>query len=69
MPRSSPGTRAILDGKEQITTIGTNWYANANVRLMVDYAGVNNDQDANGDRRYIPNDRLRTLQARLQLIF
>jgi phosphate-selective porin OprO and OprP len=59
----------ILGGKEQITTIGVNWYANANVRLMVNYAWVANDENTKGDRSYRVNDKFNTLQARLQLMF
>jgi phosphate-selective porin OprO/OprP len=59
----------ILGGKEQITTIGANWYANANIRLMVNYAWVANDGNTKGDRSYVVNDKFNTLQARLQLMF
>jgi phosphate-selective porin OprO/OprP len=59
----------ILGGKEQITTIGANWYANPNVRLMVDYAWVTNDENTKGDRSYKVNDKFNTLQARFQLMF
>ena len=60
---------SIFGGKESITTLGTTWYANANVRLMVNYSFVNNDQYAKGDRSYKVNDDFNVLQARMQLIF
>lgn len=59
----------IFGGKEAITTVGTTWYVNPNVRLMVNYSFVNNDQYAKGDRTYKVNDDFNVLQARLQLIF
>lgn len=62
-------TASILGGKEQITTIGGNYYFNSNVRLMVNYAWVVNDQYAKGDRSYVVSDKFNTLQARLSLMF
>lgn len=59
----------ILGGKENITTVGGNWYVNPNVRLMVNYAWVVNDQNAKGDRSYKVGDKFNTLQARFQLMF
>ncbi|MGC4082229.1 MAG: porin [Vicinamibacterales bacterium] len=59
----------IFGGKQEITTLGTTWYANANVRLMVNYSFVNSDQYAKGDRSYKVNDDFNVLQARLALIF
>jgi phosphate-selective porin OprO and OprP len=59
----------ILGGKEEITTLGANWYVNPNVRLMVNYARVVNDENAKGDRSYKVSDRFNTLQARFQLMF
>jgi len=60
---------SIFGGKEAIATLGTTWYANPNVRLMLNYSFVNNDQYAKGDRTYKVNDDFNVLQARLQLIF
>lgn len=59
----------ILGGKEKITTIGGNWYVNPNVRIMVNYAWVVNDENTKGDRSYKVNDKFNTLQARFQLMF
>lgn len=59
----------ILGGKENITTFGANWYANSNIRVMVNYSFVNNDQYAKGDRSYKVNDDFNILQARFQLMF
>ncbi|MBS1818866.1 MAG: hypothetical protein JSU08_13110 [Acidobacteria bacterium] len=58
----------IFGGKQEITTFGTNWYFNPNVRLMVNYAFVNSDQYAKGYNGKV-NDDFNVLQARLQLIF
>ena len=59
----------ILGGREKITTAGANWYVNPNIRLMVDYLWVDNDQYAKGDRSYVVNDKFNILQARFQLMF
>ena len=59
----------ILGGKAGMATVGLNWYANANVRVMVDGLHVSTDQYAVGDRAYVPNDRFFALQARLSLQF
>ena len=59
----------ILGGKEEITTFGVNYYFNPNVRLMVNYAWVVNDQNTKGDRSYKVSDQFNTLQARFQLMF
>ncbi|MGE3277923.1 MAG: OprO/OprP family phosphate-selective porin [Vicinamibacterales bacterium] len=57
----------IRGGREGIVTLGVNWYANANVRLMTNYLFVNNDVFARGD--YLPNDDFNVLQMRLALMF
>lgn len=58
----------IFGGKQEITTLGANWYFNPNVRVMVDYSFVNSDQYAKGYSGKV-NDDFNVLQARLQLIF
>jgi phosphate-selective porin OprO/OprP len=60
---------AIAGGREKITTAGVNYYFNANVRMMVNYAFVVNDGNAKGDRSYKTGDKFNTLQARLQINF
>lgn len=59
----------IAGGKEKIVTLGVNWYANANVRIMTNYLLVNNDGNAKGDRSYQVNDDFNVLQVRLALMF
>jgi phosphate-selective porin OprO/OprP len=59
----------IAGGLEKITTIGVNWYANANVRIMANYLFVNNDGNAKGDRNYSVNDDFNVFQMRLGLMF
>ena len=59
----------VAGGREEITTLGVNWYANANVRIMTNFLFVVNDGNARGDRNYIPNDKFNVWQTRLQLIF
>lgn len=59
----------IKGGKTDIFTVGANWYANANIRLMVNYLFVENDANAKGDRGYLPNDKFNVLQARVAMMF
>ncbi|HEY9052510.1 MAG TPA: porin [Gammaproteobacteria bacterium] len=59
----------ILGGEERNTTLGVNWYANKNVRLMFNYTLVNNDINANDDGDVAGNDDPRIFQARMQLHF
>lgn len=59
----------IRGGREGIATAAFNWYANANVRVLVDGLRVTTDQYAVGDRAYKPRDRFFVLQTRLQLQF
>ena len=59
---------SIFGGKEGISTIGATWYANPNVRLMLNYSFVNNDRYAKGDPR-AGQRRLQRAWARFQLIF
>jgi phosphate-selective porin OprO/OprP len=59
----------VRGGRTEIFTMGANWYANANVRLMVNYLFVTNDEYARGDRGYTPNDKFNVLQARLAMMF
>lgn len=59
----------ITGGREEIVTLGANWYANANVRFMANYLFVNNDEFARGDRDYSPSDDFNVLQFRIGLMF
>lgn len=59
----------VRGGKEEIVTVGANWYANANIRLMLNVLNVTNDQYATGDRKYITGDKFNVVQMRLQLNF
>lgn len=59
----------IKGGRTEIVTVGANWYANANVRLMVNYLFVTNDENAKGDRNYKVNDKFNVLQARMAFMF
>jgi phosphate-selective porin OprO/OprP len=59
----------VFGGKEEILTFGVNWYVNANIRLMTNYLYVKNDDNAKGDRSYIPGDKFNVVQMRLGLMF
>jgi len=65
---NDPGA-GIKGGKEEIVTLGANWYANANVRIMTNYLFVKNDDNAKGDRSYKTGDKFNVAQVRLQIIF
>jgi phosphate-selective porin OprO/OprP len=60
---------AVRGGKADIVTVGANYYANANVRLMVNYLFVKTDEYSRGDRAYKPNDKFNVLQARIAMMF
>lgn len=59
----------VKGGEEEIVTLGATWYANANVRLMLNYLFVTNDEYSKGDRDYLPNDKFNALQVRLAVAF
>lgn len=59
----------IRGGKADIITVGANYYANANIRIMVNYLFIETDENARGDRSYKPNDKFNVLQARLAMMF
>jgi phosphate-selective porin OprO/OprP len=59
----------VKGGEEAVTTLGVNWYANANVRIMANYLFVNNGANTTGDRNYIPGDDFNVFQMRLGLMF
>ena len=46
----------VEGGKANIMTLGVNWYANANIRVYLNYAYVNNDATAMGRKDDLPGD-------------
>ncbi len=62
-------SKDVLGGKEQNLTLGLNWYAHPQVRLMVNYIFVWADDDANDDGAVLGGDNPQILQARLQVYF
>ncbi len=46
----------VEGGKANIMTLGVNWYANANIRVYMDYAYVNNDETAMGRKKDLPGN-------------
>ncbi len=59
----------IFGGEEDNFTIGINYYFNANVRFMMNYIFVNNDEYADGDGDFIGNDDFQILAFRFQYLF
>ncbi|BBB32657.1 phosphate-selective porin OprO and OprP [Thermotomaculum hydrothermale] len=59
----------IFGGKEENVTLGINYYFNANVRFMMNYIFVNNDEYADGDGDFIGNDDFQILAFRFQYLF
>lgn len=60
----------IEGGSSSIITLGLNWYANANVRVYLNYVIVNNDETAMGRRDDLPGDYdFNFLQARFLAAF
>jgi phosphate-selective porin OprO/OprP len=59
----------VKGGKANNFTIGLNWYANPNVRLMTNYIFVDNSEFADGDGDFAPNDDFDFFQIRLLVNF
>ncbi|MDP2561699.1 OprO/OprP family phosphate-selective porin [Psychrobium sp. 1_MG-2023] len=59
----------ITGGEGYISTIGINWYITKQMRAMLNYAMVDNDEYANDDGDVLPSDDPRYVQLRLQLDF
>lgn len=59
------GQTDFLDASTEARSIGVNWYANANIRLMVDWIESHN-RDRLADRTL---DRTRALTTRFQFVF
>ena len=62
--------KAITGGREDIVTFGLNCYVNSNVRIMLNYAIVNNDENATGEFGVLSgNDDFHFVQTRFQATF
>ena len=59
----------VLGGEEDILTFGLNWYIKRNLRLMLNYLRIRNDDNADGDGDLPGGDRPHALQARFQVDF
>ncbi len=59
----------IFGGEEKNFTIGLNYYFNQNVRFMMNYIIVNNDEYADGDGDFVGNDDFQILAFRFQYLF
>jgi phosphate-selective porin OprO and OprP len=59
----------IKGGKADIVTLGLNYYPNVNIKIMLNYAIVNFDDNATGKGKYIGNDDHSFLQMRIQASF
>lgn len=59
----------IRGGKADIITVGANYYANANIRIMANYLFIETDENSRGDRGYTPSDKFNVLQVRLAMMF
>jgi phosphate-selective porin OprO and OprP len=59
----------VHGGNSTATTVGLNWYANANVRVFLDYVMVNNDKDANAKGALVGNDDFKCLEFRFLTAF
>ena len=59
----------VLGGEEDILTFGLNWYVARNLRLMLNYLRIRNDDNADGDGELPGGDNPHALQARFQIDF
>ena len=62
---------AIKGGSAKNFTLGANWYPNTNVRVMLNWTRVNNDENAKPKKAYggIANDDFDEFQFRVQFAF
>ncbi len=60
---------AIAGGRESNITLALNWYLNRNIRVMTNYAFINNDAHASDNGDLAGNDDPGVFQARLQFDF
>ncbi len=58
----------ILGGRANNITLGVNWYANPNVKFIMDYTMVKNSQNATGDG-FIGGDQFSVLHAMAVIFF
>ena len=59
----------VKGGKANILTFGLNYYPNTNIKIMFNYAIVNDDEYATGKGKYLGNDDYQFLQCRIQASF
>lgn len=59
----------VRGGKAADVTIGLNWYANANIRIMTNYVVVDNSEYADGNGKYDPDYDFSYIAARVQVTF
>ena len=59
----------VHGGKSNALSVGLNWYANANIRVYLDYVMVANDQDANARGALVGNDDFKFLEFRFLTAF
>jgi phosphate-selective porin OprO/OprP len=59
----------VEGGEADNITFGINWYANDHVRMMFNYIKQDNDEFADGDGDFLPDDDLDIYAVRFQLTF
>ncbi|MBD3868051.1 MAG: hypothetical protein IFK94_07995 [Acidobacteria bacterium] len=59
----------VEGGEADNITLGLNWYANDHVRMMFNYIKQDNDEFADGDGDFLPDDDLDIIAVRFQLTF
>lgn len=59
----------IEGGSSDIATFGVNYYANANIRLMLNLSQVENDEFADADGDLVGGDEFEVAQMRIQITF
>ena len=59
----------VLGGESTALSLGLNWYANANVKVYLDYVMVDNDENANAKGALVGDDDFQFFLFRLQTAF
>jgi phosphate-selective porin OprO/OprP len=59
----------VEGGSADNVTLGLNWYANDNVRIMFNYIQSDNDAYADGDGDFLGEDKLDIFALRFQYLF